>query len=226
MSVPDPYAPHERRPIAARETRWASAIAARLANARITANTISIAGMVTGLAAGAALMLTTAFPQFARILWPIAALLIQTRLLANLFDGMVAIRSQTASRVGELYNEVPDRVSDTAVLVGLGYALGGNPLLGWIAALAAMLTAYIRTAGKSAGAPHDYCGPMAKQHRMALVTALCLWLTVSPTWLHALALGTTSISLVALTLLVIIAGSLLTAMRRLSRIATQLQRGP
>ncbi len=43
--------------------------------------------------------------------WLAGALLVQLRLLANLYDGMVAVLRQIASPVDELFNEVPDRVS-------------------------------------------------------------------------------------------------------------------
>ena len=82
-------------------------------------------------------------PAFA---WLAAAVLVQLRLLANLLDGMVAIEAAQASRVGELFNEVPDRVSDAATLVGLGFAVGSVPLLGFLAAILAILVAYIRAA--------------------------------------------------------------------------------
>ena len=94
--------------------------------------------------------------------------------------GAIALGRGVASPVGELWNEVPDRVSDTAVLVGVG--LAANDLaLGLTAALAALATAYVRTAARVAGAPADFGGPMAKQHRMALVTALALWQGLAPT---------------------------------------------
>ena len=48
----------------------------------------------------------------------------QLRLTANMLDGMVALASGRASKVGELYNEVPDRVSDAAVFIGAGLAWG------------------------------------------------------------------------------------------------------
>jgi hypothetical protein len=36
------------------------------------------------------------------------------------------------------------------------------------------MTAYVRTLGAAIGAPVNFCGPMAKQHRMALMTIACL----------------------------------------------------
>ena len=66
-----------------------------------------------------------------------------------------------------LYNEVPDRVADSLFLVALGYAIG-MPWLGWLAALAAAVTAYIRVLGGTFGLAQDFRGPLAKQHRMAV----------------------------------------------------------
>jgi hypothetical protein len=36
-----------------------------------------------------------------------------------------------------------------------------------------VLTAYVRVLGHSAGTPDFFVGPMAKQHRMATLTAAC-----------------------------------------------------
>ena len=52
---------------------------------------------------------------------------IQLRLIANLLDGLVAVEGGKRTPTGELYNEAPDRIADTAVLVGAGYAVGGSP---------------------------------------------------------------------------------------------------
>ena len=72
-----------------------------------------------------------------------------------------------------LYNEVPDRVADSLFIVALGYAIG-IPWLGWLGALAAAVTAYIRVVGGTFGLAQDFRGPMAKQHRMAAMTIGCL----------------------------------------------------
>lgn len=146
----DSYAP-ERRPLASRERKASKAVAHWLAIRGVSPNAISVAGMVAGIAAGCAFAATSRYPPAA--LWFLAAAaLIQLRLLANMFDGMVAIETRKASPVGELFNEVPDRVSDTAMFVGAGYAAGGNPALGFIAACLAVFLAYVRAQGKVAGA--------------------------------------------------------------------------
>lgn len=220
-----PYQPTERRPIAARSWPVWERTARWLARRGVSPNGISIAGMVCGILAGLALAATPHAAGWERAAWLAAGLLIQLRLLANLLDGMVAIESGKASPVGELYNEVPDRVSDTATIVGAGHAVGGDVVLGGLAACAAMFTAYIRAIGKAAGGRHEYCGPMAKQQRMALLTAVAAASGLLPTaWLpeRAAAGGR---GLVAVALVIIIAGSLVTAVRRLSRIAATLRSG-
>jgi phosphatidylglycerophosphate synthase len=200
-------------------------LAKSLGSAGLSPNVISTAGMVASLAGGAAVAATS----FVSPAWPLfvcAAAMMQVRLLANMFDGMVAIETGRTSPVGELFNEVPDRVSDTAFFVGMGYALGGNPALGYWAAILAVMTAYVRAAGGVAGAAQDYCGPMAKPQRMAIGTVGCLLATVIPVeWLpHSERLPGAGI--MTLVLAIIVGGCLVTIIRRLIRIATSLRNRP
>ncbi len=75
--------------------------------------------MIAGIAAGICLAATAYTPSLTtRAAWLLAACLIQLRLLANMFDGMVAIEQGRQSPLGELYNEIPDRVSDAFILIG------------------------------------------------------------------------------------------------------------
>jgi len=216
-------APLDRRPIAARDLKIMQAAAAWMAKKGFSANGISTAGMVFGVLAGAALFMTARVPDWARLAWILGAAFIQMRLLANLFDGMVAIARGTASKVGELFNEVPDRVSDSAILIGLGYAAGGHVLLGYAAALAAMATAYVRAVGKGAGAPNEFCGPMAKQQRMFLSTVVSVYCAVTPTGIQRFPVGGRDVGLPEAVLIVILAGSLVTVVRRLWKIGDRLK---
>jgi phosphatidylglycerophosphate synthase len=138
-----------------------------------------------------------------------AAVAIQLRLLCNLLDGLVAVEGGLASPDGELFNEVPDRITDSLLLVAAGYA-ASVPELGWAAALAAALTAYMRVLGGTLGRPQDFSGLMSKPRRMALLTAACLGAVASPDVL-AFALG------------VIFAGSLVTSAGRLARLRRALR---
>ncbi len=64
------------------------------------------------------------------------------------------------------------------LLVAAGYSVRWhceNAIeLGFLCAIAAVLTAYVRGFGGSAGLPQDFCGPMAKQQRMATLTFACI----------------------------------------------------
>ena len=170
--------------------------------------------MACAIVAGALVAETAFWPETARFFWLIAGVLIPMRLAANMLDGMVAIESGRASRLGELFNEVPDRVSDAAVFIGLGYASGSTPALGYLAALLAVFTAYVRAMGKIAGAPQFYQGPMAKPQRMWLVTLFCLWAVAAPSTL-VIETPTIGITPPALALLIVILGTLVTTARRL-----------
>jgi phosphatidylglycerophosphate synthase len=140
-----------------------------------------------------------------------------------MLDGMVALASGRASKTGELYNEIPDRVSDAAVFIGAGFAWGGNVTLGYVATILAILTAYIRAAGKIAGAPNEFCGPMAKQHRMFVITVIALYSAITPLSWQTVTFNDSQVGLMTLGLLIIIAGCVITVIRRVDRIAYALK---
>jgi phosphatidylglycerophosphate synthase len=199
-----------RRPIAARDTGWARAIAARLVRTNITPNQISMASVLFAGIGAAALVW---WPGFGGYL--LCALCIQLRLLCNLIDGMVAVEGGKASPLGRIYNEFPDRITDTLFIVALGYA-ADMPWLGWLGALFAVATAYVRVFGGSLGLVQDFRGPVAKQQRMALQTLGCLG-AIAESYFHA-----QRYSLVAAAAL-IAAGSLLTCATRTRAIVAQLR---
>jgi phosphatidylglycerophosphate synthase len=216
------YQPAERRPLASRDADLARRVTAWLIAREVPANAVSLSSI--GFAAVAAVCLAqtrTATPVGSRILLLLAALFVQLRLLANLLDGMIAVGSTQASRIGELYNEVPDRLADIVILVAAGFAIGGAPALGYQAALVAVVTAYLRALGNSMGVTGLFAGPMAKPQRMATMTASCLYCAWAPAdWPGGLASG--PLGAIGLALALIIAGGLLTALRRLRLIAAEL----
>ncbi len=215
------YRPAERRPLTSRDTNIARRLAAWLISHNVRANAVSLSSI--GFASLAALCLIetrTANLFGVRALLALAALFVQLRLLANLLDGMVAVGSKQASPVGELYNEVPDRVADILILIAAGFA-GGSPALGYGAALAAVLTAYLRALGNSIGVSGLFTGPMAKPQRMATVTAACLYCACAPVHWPG---GPANIGgALRRALVLIVAGGLLTAGRRLRLIAIGLR---
>jgi len=161
-----------RRYLKFRELSFVQTIAQRLSRLRIMPNQISIASIFFAMLGSICFLLLQDADSTGRWLLPIlAAVFIQCRLLCNLFDGMVAIEGGKKTHSGELFNDMPDRISDALLLVSTGYAISiisWGDTLGWCAALLAVMTAYVRTLAASLGAPINFEGPMAKQHRMAL----------------------------------------------------------
>ncbi|MFC4259844.1 hypothetical protein ACFOZ5_12460 [Marinobacter lacisalsi] len=91
-------------------------------------------------------------------------------------------------------------------------------MAGWLAALLAVMTAYIRVLGSALGVPADFRGPMAKQHRMALLTVACLASIFDTLW------AGTGMAL-WLALILVVVGSAATCWRRLAGIHAGLGRG-
>jgi phosphatidylglycerophosphate synthase len=214
-------ATQSRRPLKTRSRPWAIRLAGLLARAGASPNAISLASVVFAGGAAAALALCGTVGEGLRaVLLVSAAAGIQLRLLCNLLDGMVAVEGGRRTKAGELFNDVPDRVADALIFVGAGYGLpwtawGGA--LGWAAALLAVATAYVRMLGGALGLAQDFCGPMAKQHRMAAMTAACL-----------LAIGEGVVAdyrgrVVGIALVVVAVGSVATIVRRLDRIRRGLE---
>lgn len=211
----------KRRPIKSRSNPLMMRLAKWLSHKQISPNQISLFSLLPAFMA----MIALAFWQISTILWlqmtllSIALIGIQLRLVCNLVDGMVAIEGGKVTPAGELFNEVPDRVSDTFFFIGLGLSL--MPLndphaayglaLGLLASLFAAFTAYIRVLGVSMGTPAFFSGPFAKQHRMALMSIALL-----ATMISLFFSLTTQFLWIAIIL--IIGGSLLTSLRRLQQI--------
>jgi phosphatidylglycerophosphate synthase len=230
---PDTPTQAPRRPLKSRDTGWARALAALLVRLRLRPNTISLLSVLFAAAAGKALwLLPEVGPRAAVALCIVAAAGIQLRLICNLLDGMVAIEGGMKSKTGEIWNDLPDRFADAFVLLGAGYSiaddfhvplpggwsLGGafGPELGWLATALAILTAYVRLLGGAAGAMQQFCGPMAKPHRMAVVTVACLLVAGE----RALELPPRAMPLA---LAIVIVGCVVTVARRTALIARELE---
>ena len=206
-----------RRPLKSRQRAWAQSLAARFARTGVTPNQISVTSFVFA-AAGAACLLAApraATPLGQALLLVGAAAGIQLRLLCNLLDGLVAVEGGKRTPAGELYNDVPDRAADVALFAAAGYGvrwLSWGADLGWAAAVVAVACAYVRYIGATMGAGQLFIGPMAKQHRMALLTGACLVAAAE-------ALAGLPDRVIPLALAVVVAGGLVTILRRLRAIA-------
>ncbi|MDR0480569.1 MAG: CDP-alcohol phosphatidyltransferase family protein, partial [Gallionellaceae bacterium] len=201
--------PENRRPLKVRELGIMQRCARWLSRRDITPNQISIGSVAFALLA-ALCLLALRGGGHVMLAWA-AALFIQCRLLCNLFDGMVAVEGGKSTPAGELFNDIPDRIADPLILVAAGYAVtvvSWGADIGWLAGLLAVLTAYVRTLASAIGAPTRFTGPMAKQQRMATMTVATLLTPLE------YAFNGTAGYVLLLALLLIAAGSALTAARR------------
>lgn len=204
-----------RRPLKTRSKAWAQLAAKYTARSGFSPNQVSLLGIVIAAIGGymlctAGQMQGHAFSQ--GLLFILAAVCVQLRLLCNMLDGLVAVEFNKKSALGDLFNEVPDRIEDSILLVAAGYATG-HPTgitLGWLAALLAACAAYVRVLGGSLGYKQDFCGPQAKPHRMFLLTVTLIIAAFSPAVLHY------GLGLIAL-------GTLATIVRRLLRLSSRMQ---
>ncbi len=216
-----------RRQLKSRDARWARATASYLATTGVTPNMISVISVLFSVVALACFLLAPDQTQTWAIVacWVGAIVGIQMRLICNLLDGMVAVEGGKASPVGAIYNEFPDRIADVLILVGAGYTGLVEPgvlklfdilPLGWSCAVIAVWTAYIRVLGGTLTGTQDFMGPMAKQHRMAVLTVASLIALIQ----RLLGYDT---SIIKWALVLILLGGLYTCYRRLADIAHRLR---
>ena len=166
-----------------------------LVAANVPPAAITMAGIVFGGGAGAALALLRPGPAAGAA---VAALLAARLACANL-DGSVARDRDRVTPFGSVLNEVGDRAAELAALAGcLAFAPAALVLA---AALAATLPSWVALAGAAAGLGRIQGGPVGKTER-------CLLLAL---------LAASGLSLVFLSVLA--AGSALTAAIRLARVA-------
>lgn len=124
----------------------------------------------------------------------------------------MAIEGGKKSATGDLYNEVPDRIADVAILAAFGFCAAIQPWgmhLGWLAATLAVMTAYVRMQGAVLTGEHDFRGPMAKPQRVAIVTLASVVAGLfhfTTNWFCWI-------------LLIIVIGGMITSYRRLARIS-------
>jgi hypothetical protein len=89
-------------------------------------------------------------------------------------------------------------------------------ILGWSAAVLAVLTAYVRELGRGLGLPADFSGPMAKPHRMAVLTLACALAAAEPLWGWQGQVMTVALGLITL-------GAAVTVVRRTLGLARRLK---
>jgi phosphatidylglycerophosphate synthase len=169
--------------------------------------------VLTGLAVGAAAAggLCLALAASAAALLLLVPAFAGLRLILNLLDGMVARRTGQARPIGELWNELGDRVADTLFIGGLAFHPAVDPRLALSAVIASVLASYAGITAKAAGASRQYAGILSKPGRMIVlaIAAPLAFLTNDPSWL-VIAAG------------VILVGALVTLIQRVAAVRAEL----
>ena len=206
------YAPTSRRPIANIFRLSADAASRFCVRQEIHPDTISY------LSIAAALVAAICFWQSGDNRWLliIAPLFCYLRLWFNMLDGMVAVAANKATRRGEILNDLPDRVSDVIIFIGVAHSGWMNPFFGYWAAIFAMLTAYVGLFGQALGGQREFGGIMSKPWRMVALS-IGAWLTC------LLQQQPERFSILDLTCLLVIIGCVQTIVVRLKRITAALQ---
>jgi CDP-diacylglycerol--glycerol-3-phosphate 3-phosphatidyltransferase len=179
-----------------------SLIRRRLVAAGVSPHMVTLAGVVFGGGAGAALALLP--PGL--LAGTVVAVLLAGRLACANLDGGVARDSGRATRFGSVLNELGDRLAELAALAG---CLAIAPA--WLACatgLAATLPSWVALAGASAGLARIQGGPVGKTERCLLLVLLACT------------------GLVTVFLAIIAVGSAVTAGVRLARIARAARMAP
>jgi phosphatidylglycerophosphate synthase len=147
----------------------------------------------------------------------IAPLFCYLRLWFNMLDGLVAFAAGKASRRGEILNDLPDRISDIVIFVGVAHSGLMSPLIGYWAAIFAVLTSYVGLFGQALGVQRQFGGIMSKPWRIVALH-IGAWLTffLSPP-------SSATLTIFDWTCLVIITGCVETIVVRLKRITAALQ---
>ncbi|MFZ0917740.1 MAG: hypothetical protein WAN04_12660, partial [Candidatus Udaeobacter sp.] len=101
--------------------------------------------LISYLSIVAALAAALCFWKSGRNLWLliIAPLFCYLRLWFNMLDGMVALAARKASARGEIVNDLPDRISDVIIFVGVAHSGLMNPFIAYWTAIFSLLTAYV-----------------------------------------------------------------------------------
>jgi phosphatidylglycerophosphate synthase len=140
-----------------------------------------------------------------------------------MLDGMVALASGTASRTGEIANELPDRVSDVLIFVGVAHSGLCHPLGGYWAAIFALRVAHVGTLGQAVGAQREFSGLMSKPWRMVALHGGA-WVTLGLLWFAGGHLRYGGLTALDWTHLLIVLGCVQTVALRLVRIVRALRK--
>jgi phosphatidylglycerophosphate synthase len=211
------YQPTSRRPIADLFRLTAHGAVRLCVRWNIHPDAVSYSSMVAAAAAGICFWQAGNLP----VLVIPAALFCYLRLWLNMLDGMVALASGKASLRGELLNELPDRISDVVIFVGVAHSGWCNPYLGYWGAIFALLVAYVGMFGQALRVQREFSGVMTKPWRMVALH-LGSWMALGLIWWGDGNTRFAGLTILDWTLLAVIAGCIETIAIRLRGILRSL----
>jgi CDP-diacylglycerol--glycerol-3-phosphate 3-phosphatidyltransferase len=132
---------------------------------RIHPDLINLGGLFVSLCMAASMFFAQKHP-FLFWIFPAGAFI---RTAFNALDGMVARGLSVTSPMGEVYNELLDRISDAAIFVCVGISGLGTDYNAFTAAILVLLNSYTGIIAKAAGGTRVYGGIIGKADRMILL---------------------------------------------------------
>jgi hypothetical protein len=153
---------------------WAQNLGRFLAQHHVTANDISLLGVMFAATAGAAFYFSPQPDAFDRtLLLLLAAAAIQLRKLSGQLHAIVT-RESVQPPPHAIFYDFPSRIADVLMLVPAGYAVHKLPYgveLAWSAALLGLFNAYVRSMGNQ---PTHQKSRLAPRFPMMLLSAACI----------------------------------------------------
>ncbi len=206
------YEPASRRPIANLFRRTAHAAVRVAVRMGIHPDVFSYGSIVSAALAAWFFWRSTHHPRYLAVGVAFALF----RLWLNMFDGMVALAAGKASKRGEIINDLPDRISDVIIFVGMAHSGWCRPFPAYWVAMAALIVAYVGLFGQAVGVQREFSGVMAKPWRIVVLSigalaTMILVLRDQPYWFG-------DFTILDWAHFVILAGCVQTVAIRLSRI--------
>jgi phosphatidylglycerophosphate synthase len=212
------YEPTSRRPIAEIFRRTAQCATRLCLRLGLHPDAISYLSILAAVLAGVCLWKSGAHP----ILLLFAPGFCYVRLWCNMLDGMVALAAGKASWRGEILNDLPDRISDVLIFAGAAHSGWMNPIIGYWAAIFALLTAYVGMFGQAVGVQREFSGLMSKPWRMVALHAGA-WITLACVWWNGGSTRFASLTVLDWACVIVVAGCVQTMTIRLKRIMAALR---
>jgi phosphatidylglycerophosphate synthase len=141
-----------------------------LARRGVSPDAVTLAAIPVGVVAGALLLLSPGIPAVLLAVPFLAAM----RLVLNLLDGALARHTGRMHALGELYNELGDRLADIAFLAPVAFLPGADRTTVLLGVAGALFASFAGIVPRAAGGERIYRGILSKPGRMILLSVFAL----------------------------------------------------